>query len=254
MSIRLTVAVSVLVAAFPGAAQTDRQEERNVRATSLDYGDCVVARYPQDAEQVVVSQIDNDEISRRYRRLNNVGCMGRATEGTAAGGVRYSGDNFRYMLSEALVRMHFSTVAAPSFGAVPPLSRPPVEEPAIDAPSGEAQLRLSLRRREDASEDYAERRAFDLMSRLGECVARSAPEATRLLALTETGTPGETAALDALRPAIAQCIPPGTTIRLRPAHVRGAALMNYFRLARAAQAAIASGETAAGQGGASRPM
>ncbi len=254
MPFRLPLFLPLLVAVVPAAAQTDRQQEHNVRATSLDYGDCVVARYPQDAEQVVLLQLDNDQIARRYRRLNNMGCMGRATERTATGGVRYSGDNFRYMLSEALVRMHFATVAAPDFGTVPPLSRPPVEEPAIDSPSGESQLRLSLRRREEASANYAERRAFDIMSRLGECVARSAPEATPLLALTDVGTPGEIAALAALRPAIAQCIPPGTTIRLRPAHVRGATLMNYFRLARAAQAAAQSDDPAAGQGGSARPM
>ncbi len=237
MWIRLAIISATLVAAVPAAAQTNRQDDRTARAASFDYGDCLVARYPQEAEQVVLSQVDNDEIMRRFRRLSNVGCMERATDGSRTSGVRYSGDNFRYMLGEALVRKHFSAAAAPSFAAVPPLQRRPIDAPVVDAPSSEAQLLRSLRHREDESAEYAERRAFDLLSRLGECVARLAPEDTRLLALTVPDTPGETAALASLRPAIAACIPPATTIRLRPAHVRGAALMNYFQLARAAQAA-----------------
>lgn len=225
-----TTAAVVLTLAGP-SAHADERPSDNVRSREIStaYGDCVVGRYPAEAADAVLNDLSNVAISDRYRRLNNVSCMSEARTGRVEG-LRFAGDSFRYMLAEGLVRLHYPSSGPADFSAVPALTRPPIE-PFDEA----ALLRMSTRRQEEARSAFRAKSGLRVMAMLGECVARRDPEGTRSLAQTQPASAEEAATLARIQPAIARCLPEGTTVRFNRAVVRGSLLVNYYRLARAVQ-------------------
>jgi hypothetical protein len=226
-TILATLALSIAV---PAAANQERPSDvARLRAVATDYADCVVARYPALAVDSVINDLPNDEISDRHRRLNSVSCMGDARTGNVSG-VAFRGDTFRYMLAEGLVRLHYATSGPTDFAAVPALERRSV------APLDETALAtMNARRAQEIRDSHATAMGLRTMAMLGECVARRNPEAVRGLALTQPATPEESAALATVQPAIGSCLPTGATVRLNRAIIRGSLLLNYYRLAYAAQ-------------------
>lgn len=226
----ITLATLALAIAAPVAASAQRpSDEARLRAIAADYADCVVARYPAMAVDSVVNDLPNDEIADRHRRLNSVSCMGDARTGNV-GGVSFAGDTFRYMLAEGLVRLHYRTTGPTDLSAVPALERRPV------APLDEAALAtMNDRRAQEVRDRHAGAMGLRTMALLGECVARRNPDTVRGLALTTPASPEEAAAFRTVQPAIASCLPVGATVRLNRGTVRGALLLNYYRLAYAAQ-------------------
>lgn len=234
-SLLLGVSLPVACLSAMSASAQRPSDVARTRATSTEYGDCVVARYTAIARDVILQEVPNDTIMDDHRRLLSVNCMGQATERDGSG-IRFRGDSFRYMLAEGLVRLHYPTGGPTDFSTVPALVRPEI------APLDEAMVAgLSRRRQEEVRENHRVAVGIRTMALLGECVVRYAPEAVRAMALTDPASPEETAAMTAVQPAIAGCLPQGSTVRLNRAVVRGSLLVNYYRLAHAVQPVALSG-------------
>jgi hypothetical protein len=223
------VLVAVALATTSPVAAERPSDIARTRAIATAYADCVVGRYTAMAVDSVVNELPNDEISERYRRLNNVSCMGEARTGSVEG-LGFGGDSFRYMLAEGLVRLHYASGGPTDFSSVPALVRTPV------ASLDEAALaRMSARRQQELREAHGSAMGLRTMALLGECVARRNPETVRRIALTDPASPAESEAIALVQPTIGSCIPSGSTVRLNRAIVRGSLLLNYYRLAHAAQ-------------------
>ena len=72
---------------------------------------------------------------------------------------------------------------------------------------------------------------------VAECVVRAAPSHARAVFATAPETPGEAAALGALRADLGKCVN-GISMRFRPDQLRTALAINYLRLAAAADPAL----------------
>lgn len=207
------------------SASTSREDTARAREVASEYADCVVNRHRDTAVDVTIHSYDSDEFRSRLDNLVNANCMDRARR-TLTWGLQFRGNAFRYMLAEGLVRHDYAQAGPQSFGAVPPLERIPV------LPLDEAELsRLS---ESDQTARRAAHRADQdqlALSTVAECTARLAPEATRLIGLTEPNSVEETSAIAAVQPAIGECLPIGTSLRLSRIAVRGELLLNYYRLA-----------------------
>lgn len=228
--IRLSIIAGVLAALLvtPVQARSGRGEQR-LREASLAYGDCVVRRNAVAARQVVLAEVPNDDIREDYRRLISTDCMSDAGRGGVAG-ILFRADSFRYMLAEGLVRLDYRASGPIDFTAVPRIDRPPVA--ALDE---EELAGMGRRRQAELRESHRLATALRAMALLAECVARAAPEGVRSLALSEPQSADETQRFAVVQPAIAACLPPGESVRLDRSVLRGALLLNYYRLAHAVQ-------------------
>lgn len=215
----------------PASAERPSDVART-REVSTDYGDCVVRRHTAMAVDSVLNELPNEEISERYWRLNSVSCIAVARTG-GVDGLRFRGDSFRYMLAEGLVRLFYSTSGPVDFTALAPLERMPI------SPLDEAAVaNMGRRRQEEVREAHRAAVGWRTMALLAECVVRRQPETVRTMALTDPVSPEETSVMSDLQPAIAECLPAGATVRFNRAVLRGALLLNYFRLANAVQPPI----------------
>lgn len=197
------------------------------REIAHGYADCIVSRNTRQAVDIVINYVPGVAIFDRHRRLNSVQCM---DEAGGEYGVRFTGDAFRYMLAEGLVRLHYRNEGPTDFSAVAPLAHQQV------GPLDEARLStLSESEQREVREGHAREMSLRAAAMLGECVARIEPDAVRRVALTIPNSAEEGQALTTLRPAVAACLPPDTTIRLSRTSMRGALLLAYYRLAYVAQ-------------------
>jgi hypothetical protein len=115
----------------------------------------------------------------------------------------------RTALAQALVESE-PTIALPDLATVPPLEHGTVKR-ASD---------------KNAATGIA-------MSRLGECVVRAAPDSSGRLVRSAVASPDESAAFEALKPAVSSCLSAGATVAFSPELLRGAVALNYYRLAKA---------------------
>ena len=77
------------------------------------------------------------------------------------------------------------------------------------------------------------------MSAVGECVVRAAPDVSTRLVRSDIASDAESAAVEALKPALSGCLTAGQTFVFSPEMLRGAVALNYYRLANRAQVAKA---------------
>jgi hypothetical protein len=190
------------------------------------FGDCVVRAFPRVAHEAVMAEVSNEQMAERYSRLLSTNCMGRAQDAGGPDGIRFSGEMFRSTLADSLIRRSFAGAGPEDFSAVPPLWHFRLEaQPNSEGAPDEA-----------AAQRVRTAAAYNFMSRFGECVARLAPEPTRLLVLTRPGSADERAQFTALQPSMSACLTDGVSIRLSPVLVRGSLAYNYYRLAASASA------------------
>lgn len=67
----------------------------------------------------------------------------------------------------------------------------------------------------------------------GECVVRTDPANAHKMLVADAGSLQESAAIQALRPALAHCIDQGGDLSLAVKDLRNSLALNYYRLARA---------------------
>jgi len=85
-----------------------------------------------------------------------------------------------------------------------------------------------------ALKGYEEAKAFNFISRYGECVVRVNPAAVRALLLSRPETDEERTRFTALSTAFGTCLPEGQTLSFGKLPLRGTLAVNYYRLAMAA--------------------
>ena len=233
--------MSILLFLLAAAAQAPQSDVdvRETRAMVHSYGECVVKTQQKRASEAILANVDNGTLLRRYRRLIDPGCVPRRPGETVQ--MRFHGDQYRYALADALVRKELAGVPAPKLDSVPRLDhRDPGPPPTRISASGKTIKEADY---QEAVAGYERAQAFTFLSRYGECVVRANPEATKALLLTVPSTPEESAQFAALGPALSACLPgDGETLKLGKLAIRGTLGVNYYRLAKAAEAVRIAGE------------
>ena len=232
----MSIAYLLAFAAAAGAkGDQPGASSQQTRKILHDYGACVVRRQPRLASQAILGNVANKELMRRYAKLIDGSCL--PVERGMVMKVKFTGDQYRYALADALVRAELAAVPVPALDDVPALAHrdagsPPSQLSASGKPLKPAQYQAALRAYEIAQ-------AYDYLSRYGECVVRVNPAAARALLLTAPGTPDEAAQFAALGVAFGTCVREGRTMTLGKLALRGTVAVNFYRLAHAARAAPA---------------
>ena len=220
----------ILTAAAAGAAQAESDVSvKETRRILDDYGTCIVKRWPRIASEAIVRNVSNSELLTRYKRLIDGSCLQRRMPGALR--VRFVGDQYRYALADALVRLELAAQPAPMLTDVPALSHRQAVEPSKLSPKGTP---LKPAQYAAALKGYEAARAFNFLSRYGECVVRVNPGAVRGLLLARPDTPEERAQFSALSTPFGTCLTEGQTLSFGKLALRGTLAVNYYRLAKAA--------------------
>lgn len=199
-----------------------------VRRIAYQYAKCVVWKQAQAASDALLSDIGNDEITKRYSSLLDGDCLARFTQDDVE--LSFPGDLYRYALADALVAREFANKPMPDLSNVPPLERRSLPKPpATPSPDAKKSERV---RYEKAERAYDQVHSSRVLRDYGECVVRTNPAGARDLLLTEPDSAGETADFGALRPALEHCLQQGTVAFTRLI-LRGTIALNFYRLAHA---------------------
>jgi len=204
MSLVLALLGVAMLGGQPGIS-ADRQ-----RQLVAEYANCVVKRMPRKAKAVVLSDRDSGAAVARYDEVLSPDCMPLG-ENDGSMTMRTWPFLIRVSLAQALVQ------AEPSLGLPPLATVPPLEHGTPAKPSSK-----------DAALGIA-------MSRVGECVVRTAPEPATELIRADVASPAEAAAFEAVKPALSSCLSAGETFAFSPELLRGAVALNYYRLAKAGE-------------------
>lgn len=218
----------VLGAAVAAQPQSDFSTKETRRILD-DYGTCIVQRWSRIASEAIIANVSNRELMTRYKRLIDGACLQRGRPGALT--ARFVGDQYRYALADALVRLELAARPAPLLAGVPPLRHHEAVEPSKLSAKGKP---LKPAQYAAALKSYEEAKGFNYLSRYGECVVRVDPAGVRGLLLARPETPEEGARFSALSTPLATCLPEGQTLRFGKLALRGTLAVNYFRLAKAA--------------------
>ena len=232
----LAPAVALLMAVPSAAAPSDSDySTKETRALMHAYARCVVRRHPAKAAEAIATNADNAAILRHYRALIDDECLTRQV--TANLQMRFTGDLYRYALADALVNREFAAQDLSDLSAVPRLDhRDPGEPP---PPAGRG--KKGERKYREAREAYELAASYALLSRYGECVVRLDPSGAKAVLLTEPDSADETTRFNAIRTALARCLPEGRTVAFGRVALRGSIAVNYYRLAHSARSAAGGG-------------
>lgn len=232
MSIR--IAALGLISATPAFASP----ESDARIAADAFGTCAVERNADAARAFVMAAPNDTATNNRF--IAGLAPCSRAA-GPNASNLAVSGAMLQQVLANALVRREFASIGPTSFAAIARISSTSAPIMASEAELAAMPVGDRIAR---ASADTTAQTDF-IFAQVGECVARLNPEGVRTLSQTVAASAGERAAVAALTPQIANCLPEGATMRIRPAMMRGWAILQYYRLAHTPPT-----ETAATQGGA----
>lgn len=233
MSLLALIAGASLAAS---AASETRKSDLSVKETRRllrKYGECVVNRQEKAASEAILADVSADEMMRRYPRLIEAFCLPIPPAGTLK--VRFQGDQYHYALAEALVAKEYIDLPAPDLARVQPLYHRAVGPP--PSPTTASGKPLSPRDYTAAVAAYQRTQGFRLLAAYGECVVRADPNASRALLLTVPDTREETAQFVALGTAFETCMPQGQGFTAGKLVLRGVIAVNYYRLAKGAEAA-----------------
>jgi hypothetical protein len=226
-------AVLVIGAPAIAADKSDQKEVAANRKIMSEFARCVVDTYSKKANEVIVSNIDNSTIQKRYGLLTDGDCLGKT-----AGSVQLTmgGDLFRYALADAIFQKNFATRPSLNFTQVAKLEHVSFRDRAVF--EAEIAKVKNKRKRDQMEYVFDQYNGVAYLSRFGECVVRLNPVAARNLLLTSVASPAELAAIAPLRPALAECLMPGRTVTFNAAMIRGVTAINYVRLASSASAIV----------------
>jgi hypothetical protein len=216
-----------------GAVRASNMTEREIRQFTQNYARCAAGRNRELAINAV-DQMSSLDQRQRDRLVDPSACFPITTslDDSYVAQARFPFPTLQLALADALVRDLYAEPGPTEFALIPPQMREP-RPPSSD--EGSPVTVNAAVPPTPATELSAQWRY--IMERFGECVARREPERVRQMAFTEVVSSEERAALQALQPMLGACLPPGSTLRLRPADVRAWSLLAYYRLARAAATA-----------------
>lgn len=197
------------------------------RLIAYDYAKCVVGRHARSASAALLVDVDNGTMMRSHHDLIDGDCLVQTMHTGAR--MKFPGDLYRYALADALFAREFATTPVIDPSNVPALERRTLPDPPAPLPaSASANDKAKY---EEALKDFDEVQSFRVLGEYGECVVRANPAAAKALLLTRPETTSENRSFDALRPALAECLPPDKTLTFGRFVLRGTIAVNYYRLA-----------------------
>lgn len=212
----LALAVAPLAAQETGTLRTHRSAEIDdssrdgARRTMEAFAACVVSRQNGRVTAMSRLRIDSEQYARMYRNLfDNEGDECLAGSGT----LNFSPTLLRGGIFQALYAREFRNGAPTDFTAV----------------------QSSGYREMYEGELHPEVRSALALEQFGECVARADAAGVQTLLRQIAGSAGERAAIQALTPRFAACIPRSETIRFSPSVLKGALAEGIYRLSVAAR-------------------
>ena len=229
--------LSILSVTLPSTAMAaDKSDQKEVAANRKlmsNFARCVVDTQLKKATEVIVANIDNATIQKRYGLLIDGECLNKT-----AGSVKLTmgGDLFRYALADAIFQKNFAEQTPINFAQAPKLDHVSFGDRAIFEASI-AKI-TNKRKRERMQYNFDQYNGVAYLSRYGECIVRLSPLAARKLLLTPVASPSELSAISPFRPALADCLVPGSTVTFNAGMIRGVTAINYVRLAMSMSATV----------------
>ncbi len=223
LSLAVAMTLSVPLAADP---YTDISASET-RLIAYDYAKCVVGRHTASASAALLIDVDNGTMMRSHRDLIDGDCLVRTMHTGAR--MKFPGDLYRYALADALFARELAAAPAIDPSTVPPLERRTLPDPPAPLPANASAKDKA--KYEEAVKDFDEVKSFRVLGEYGECVVRANPTAAKELLLTRPETASENSRFDALRPSLAECLPPDRTLTFGRLVLRGTIAVNYYRLA-----------------------
>ena len=222
------LALTVLAASQPATARSARvADPAEIRAALGFYGTCIVKREGEIASKSVLSGEFLDPRSDEGKRLVQKECL--ADRVTVA---RFPDAALKGAMADALVTRSLDRLTATSFDGVPALTYAAPWPVRLTDRNGSD---LPPERIEAQQRKYDEKLGEVARGKMAECVTRAAGAPVRALLATPAASQAELAALQAVAPSLAGCLPAGQTIGFDRMTLRGALAVAYYRLASAAQ-------------------
>jgi hypothetical protein len=215
--------VAFAIVSVTGTTAAVRAQDEGIAASRLEseqllaeFADCVVSKRSYRAAVAAFERAvpGTPEGAAAAHKAADLSCLNNAAQRKRSRiTMRLQPETFRDALYPALYRRRFPQAPSPAaLSALPPMELAPEFDGDVAAlPQG-----------------YTARRS------LGDCVARRDPVNAHAMVVAGVGKPAEAAAVAALKPAIAACLPAGTTLRLDLAALRAYTGESLYKLAVAA--------------------
>jgi hypothetical protein len=218
MIFALSVACLASTSAATKPANLSSAEQRRAM---YEFARCIVEKHEDTARKFIEAYSDpeagKDGV---FQKLGDPKCLPKTSVGDIST-LRASGMIGRFAFAEVFVKRDFAS-ATLDFAGLPLLNHP-------DAMTMDKYEEGGRLKRDDFAKLVDQSRHDRILSRVGECVSREDPVATRDLLNTEIGSDGERSAMSGLIPVIGRCLS-GGQITMKPEHLRGAIALNHYRL------------------------
>ncbi len=220
-------AIALVGASALAPAVMANPSAHEARAVLQTYGQCIVKREPDVAKAYVLSGEFYNRNDPQHRLLVQRECLPDAARTLGMSNGVLGG-----AIADELFQQNAAAMTTTDFAAVPALHYAEPWAVRTTNRDGEA---LKPEQIEAQQKRFAEKQGEVLRARLGECVVRAAPAASRGVLVTPIDTPAELQALQTLGTALAGCLPAGQTIGFDRMTLRGTLAVAYYRLSIAAQ-------------------
>ena len=180
--------------------ERDNLNAKQVRVTMLKFARCVAGRHPTEANEFVLDPTGASwpVIS---KKLDDSCLLGAVDDPGEEIQLSSNAQDILFALADALVQKR---LAAFDPGQIAAASKLPIS---------------------------------DALSTVGECAVRANPQGAHSLLSARLNSNEESAAVQAMMPAFASCLPKGQQVRFNILSLRGTVAVNYYRLALAPKAA-----------------
>ncbi|MFL6862952.1 MAG: hypothetical protein ACJ8DZ_08120 [Allosphingosinicella sp.] len=227
---RALAPVVVLAAAAAAGTASAKDRSADAREVMTRFVACSVKRQPELARRYVLHP-EQPLSPGDLQKLAPSDCLMRTNPFVAQ--LRMRGLLYRGAVADALIRREMTGPAPATLAAVPPLLWPAPEPPTGRDERGRP---LNERDRKARAVGYELAVLDRYTAQLGECVVRADPSGAKAAIMPAMDTPDELAAMKAISPEIAACVPEGRTVKLNRTTMRAAIALSYYRLAAAAAA------------------
>lgn len=215
------------IAIAPAPAWSRTLSPEQTAQLAQRFAACIVKQMPSRAWRLIVEHDRTQRDVAQRLRFDDINCLREVQ-----GGLRFPLYALHYVLARELFMKYLAAGPVPAFEGVAPLDHRPPD------PLDESKLPPDRVRAAELRQSWQLLQVGYVMSRYTECIVRQNPQATFSWLRTADGSAEAQSAIDALRPALAGCLPAGETARVSREGLRSALTLSYARLAVAANPAL----------------